>query len=62
MFVMDYAPLARIIIRYAVGLIVGADAAGVAALDPDLITVVAVAIGGAVEVLYSLAKKKGWST
>jgi len=43
-------------------LIVGADAAGVAALDPDLITVVAVAIGGAVEVLYSLAKKKGWAT
>ena len=59
---MDYAPLARIIIRYAVGLIVGADAAGLMAADPDMVTVAAVAIGGAVEVLYSLAKKKGWAT
>jgi hypothetical protein len=59
---MDYAPIARIIIRYAVGLIVGADAAGLMAADPDMVTVAAVAIGGAVEVLYSLAKKKGWAT
>jgi hypothetical protein len=59
---MDYAPIARIIIRYAVGLIVGADAAGLMAADPDMVTVAAVAIGGAVEVLYSVAKKKGWAT
>jgi hypothetical protein len=59
---MDYAPIARIIIRYSVGLIVGADAAGLMAADPDMVTVAAVAIGGAVEVLYSLAKKKGWAT
>lgn len=59
---MDYAPIARIIIRYAVGLIVGADAAGLMAADPDMVTVLAVAIGGAVEVAYSLAKRKGWAT
>jgi hypothetical protein len=59
---MDYAPIARIIIRYAVGLIVGADAAGLMAADPDMVTVAAVAIGGAVEIAYSLAKRKGWAT
>jgi hypothetical protein len=59
---MDYAPIARIIIRYAVGLIVGSDAAGLMAADPDMVTVAAVAIGGAVEIAYSLAKRKGWAT
>lgn len=59
---MNYAPLARIVIRYAVGLIVGADAAELLAGDPDIVTVVAVAIGGAVEVAYNLAKRKGWAT
>lgn len=59
---MDYAPIARIVIRYAVGLIVGADTAGILAADPDVITMAAVAIGGAVEVLYAIAKRKGWAT
>ena len=59
---MDYAPIARIVIRYAVGLIVGADTAGILAADPDVITMAAVAIGGAVEVLYVMAKRKGWAT
>ena len=59
---MDYAPIARILIRYAVGLIVGADTAGVLAADPDVITIAAVAIGAAVEVLYAIAKRKGWAT
>ena len=59
---MDYAPLARIIIRYAVGVIVGADTAGILAADPDVITMAALAIGGAVEVVYSLAKRRGWAT
>jgi hypothetical protein len=57
---MDYAPIARIIVRYIVGLIIGADAAGVMAADPDVITMGAIAIGGLVEVLYALAKKKEW--
>lgn len=59
---MDYAPIARIVVRYAVGLIVGADTAGILAADPDVITMAAVAIGGAVEVLYAIAKRKGWAT
>lgn len=59
---MDYAPIARIVIRYVVGLIVGADTAGILAADPDVITMAAVAIGGAVEVLYAIAKRKGWAT
>lgn len=59
---MDYAPIARIVIRYVVGLIVGADTAGILAADPDVITITAVAIGGAVEVLYAIAKRKGWAT
>uniref|UniRef100_UPI0040481967 hypothetical protein n=1 Tax=Yoonia sp. TaxID=2212373 RepID=UPI0040481967 len=59
---MNYAPIARIIIRYAVGLVIGADAADIAAGDPDVITIVAAGIGAAVEVIYSLAKKRGWAT
>lgn len=59
---MDYAPIARIVIRYVVGLIVGADTAGILAADPDVITMAAVAIGGAVEVMYAIAKRKGWAT
>jgi hypothetical protein len=59
---MNYAPVARILIRYGVGLIIGADAADLLAGDPDVVTVFAVAIGGAVEVVYNLAKRKGWAT
>jgi hypothetical protein len=59
---MDYAPIARIIIRYIVGAIIGPDMAGLLAADPDMVTVLAIGIGGAVEVAYSLAKKKGWAT
>jgi len=59
---MNYAPIARILVRYAVGLIIGADAADIAAGDPDVISLVAVAIGAAVEVIYSAAKRRGWAT
>jgi hypothetical protein len=59
---MNYAPVARILIRYGVGLIIGADAADLLAGDPDVVTVFAVALGGAVEVVYNLAKRKGWAT
>jgi hypothetical protein len=59
---MDWAPWARIIIRYGVGVIVGADSAGMLAGDADVVTIVALGIGGAVEVLYAIAKRKGWAT
>lgn len=58
---MDYAPIARIIIRYIVGLVIGADAANIAAGDPDLVTVVAACVGVAVEVIYGVAKRRGWT-
>ncbi|WP_182442166.1 hypothetical protein [Cereibacter sphaeroides] len=57
-----YAPIARIIIRYLVGLVIGADAAGVLAGDPEIVTLVAAGIGAAVEAAYALAKRKGWAT
>lgn len=59
---MNYAPYARIFVRYVVGLVVGMDAADTLAGDPDIVTVVAAAIGLAVERIYVLAKRKGWAT
>ena len=58
---MSYAPISRIIIRYAVGLIIGADAADMLAGDPDIVTVAALALGGVVEVVYAMAVRKGWA-
>ena len=58
---MNYAPIARILIRYVVGVVIGADAADLIAGDPDVVTVVALAVGGLVEVVYSLAVKRGWA-
>ena len=52
---MSYAPIARIILRYIVGLIIGADAANLLAGDPDVVSVVALGIGLAVEVAYGLS-------
>jgi hypothetical protein len=58
---MNYAPIARILIRYVVGVVVGADAAELLAGDPDVVTVVALAVGGLVEAVYTLAVKRGWA-
>jgi hypothetical protein len=55
-----YAPIARILVRYGVGLILGANAADIAVGNPDLVTVVAGAVGAANEIVYTLAKRKGW--
>jgi len=59
---MNYAPIARIIIRYAVGLIIGADAADILAADPDAVTIIAAGIGLLTEVAYAHAKHRGWAT
>lgn len=59
---MNYAPIARIIIRYIVGAVIGMDAGATLAGDPDVITVAALAIGASVEIIYTLAKRQGWST
>ena len=60
--VIDWAPLARIVIRYIVGAVIGMDAGDTLAGDPDLVTMLALGIGVAVEVLYAIAKRKGWTT
>lgn len=61
---MDYAPIARIILRYILGAaFMGSDEIGMQlAADPDLVMTATVVIGAAVEVIYAFAKKKGWAT
>lgn len=61
---MNYAPIARILIRYAVGATVGFsdDLGQMLAADPDLVMFVAGAIGAATEAVYAYAKRKGWAT
>ena len=58
---MTYAPLARILLRYGVGLVLGWEAGDILAGDPDIVVYVAMAIGASVEMLYGIAKRKGWS-
>lgn len=57
-----YAPIARILLRYLVGAVIGAAQADVLAGDPDVVTAVAAAVGVAVEAAYAFAKKRGWTT
>lgn len=57
-----YAPIVRIVIRYLVGLVIGADAANVLAGDPDVVTACAAALGAATEAIYALARRRGWAT
>jgi len=59
---MNYAPIARIILRYAVGAIVGASQAELLIGDPDVVAIIALATGAAVEAAYVLAKRRGWAT
>jgi hypothetical protein len=61
---MDYAPIARIVLRYVLGAaFMGSDQIGVElAADPDLIMLATVAIGALVEAAYAIAKRKGWAT
>ncbi len=61
---MDYAPIARIVLRYIVGAaFMGSDQIGAQlSADPDLIMAVSVVIGFVVEAGYAIAKKRGWAT
>ena len=59
---MDYMPIARIILRYGVGLVIGAAQADMLAADADVVTVIALAVGGMVEVGYAIAKWRGGAT
>lgn len=67
---MDLAPLARIVVRYAAGALVAkgllpADTGSTLAIDPDVINYVNVGLGlalaGATEFYYWLAKRFGWA-
>ena len=59
---MDYMPIARIILRYGVGLVIGSAQADMLAADADVATVIALAVGGMVEVGYAIAKRRGGAT
>lgn len=59
---MDFAPIARIALRYLVGYAIGAEAGEALALDPDMVMVVALGIGVAVETAYTWAKARGGKT
>ena len=56
--------LARILLRYASGALVGIGmlAQGTdLSLDPDMVLVVGVALSAVAEAFYAMAKKRGWS-
>lgn len=59
---MDFAPLARIIMRYGIGYLAGSGAGEALAMDPDAVLILSLALGGAVEGFYGFAKRKGWAT
>jgi len=61
---MDYAPLVRICLRYLIGAVIaGSQVIGDdLAADPDLVSVLALAIGAIVEFVYYRAKKHGGAT
>ena len=60
---MNYAPIVRIILRYAVGAgFMGSIAIGERlSADPDLVAAGAVVLGAIVETTYALAVRKGWA-
>lgn len=51
---------ARIALRYGAGYLLGAATGAALAADADLVMVVGLAVGAAVEGFYALAKRKGW--
>jgi hypothetical protein len=61
---MEYAPIARIILRYLVGAgLMGSQQIGdMIAADSDLVLMLSVGIGATVEGAYAWAKKKGGKT
>ena len=53
--------IARIIIRYGVGLAIGVNAGEALAGNPDIVLIVAALVGVATEYIYRVAKRKGWT-
>lgn len=59
---MDFGPLARIVMRYGVGYVIGSETGEALAMDPELVNMLALGIAALVEMFYVFAKKKGWAT
>ena len=59
---MNFAPYARIILRYGIGYLAGSNVGNALALDPDAVLALSLALGAAVEAAYAIAKRKGWAT
>lgn len=57
----DYAPIARIVLRYLVGAVIGVEGGSLLAGDPDVVLYIALGIGVVVEAIYALAKRNGWT-
>nr|WP_309504267.1 hypothetical protein [uncultured Roseovarius sp.] len=55
-------PIARILLRYGVGLAAGLAVGDQLAADPDLVLVLTGLIAAGTEAAYTLAKRKGWAT
>jgi hypothetical protein len=59
---MNLGPLARILLRYGIGYLAGSQIGEQLALDPDIVLIVSLGLGAAVEAAYVIAKRKGWAT
>lgn len=55
-------PIARILLRYGVGLTLGTQLGDTLAGDPDIVALTALGIGVATEAAYAFAKRRGWTT
>lgn len=56
------AVVARILLRYGVGAVMGLAYGNQLAADPDIVMLLAAGVGIATEGAYALAKKRGWTT
>jgi hypothetical protein len=56
------AVVARILLRYGVGLLAGLAYSEQLAADPDVVMALAALVGIATEAAYALARKYGWAT
>ena len=64
---MNFAPISRIILRYLAGAlvtygVVPVDVGAQIAMDPDLIAMLGLTLAALVELIYNLAKRRGWAT
>jgi len=60
-------PISRIILRYLAAAlvtygIVPVDVGAQIAMDPDLIALLGLTLAALVEIIYTLAKRRGWAT